>query len=156
MSNRQPGDWKWFIIIVGTFAVVWSAALILTAGGAKADVGNKQSEYGGTFAPCGHKQIRHAMHHVGMDSHTVRYCRNHGWVIRPHTIVTPFGEADTDLPKCTQEDSQHCYWNALHRGNHRGEGYISLTGRLIRVDFINGKRASNHIYGYYAIVPNGI
>lgn len=30
------------------------------------------------------------------------------------------------LPPCEYEDSTMCYWDAQHRGNHRGESFVNL------------------------------
>lgn len=32
------------------------------------------------------------------------------------------------LSPCSQEDSDNCYWDAAHRGNHQGTSFITLDG----------------------------
>jgi len=32
------------------------------------------------------------------------------------------------FPPCTWEDSTNCHWDALARGNHVGQSFVSLNG----------------------------
>lgn len=151
-QHRSPADrpfnyWGRVCAVIAIVAVTLSACILLFGGKA-----NAAEPYGGC------KELTQVVQGLPDMAHTdgARYCRRHGWIVREHVVVTPFGHAFTDLPKCEQEDSIRCYWNARRDGNGLGMGYVAVTGRLIRVDYINGKRSGDKILGYWAIVPDGI
>lgn len=60
-------------------------------------------------------------------------CRDLGWTMRRHLIVSPKGVAWTDLPKCKTEDGGRCKWNAQRMGNRRGASFVNVgtTDRAI-------------------------
>lgn len=136
-------------------ALVLAAFLVALAAPAHADVGDNGKN---NLAPVGGcKEAPQVIDNpTALHSPGARYCRHHGWILKRHLAVEPFGMATTDLPKCKQEDSTHCYWNALTMGNHHGKGYVVLSGRLVVVDTINGKAATSHPRGYWQILPDGI
>lgn len=90
---------------------------------------------------------------VNPQSDGARWCREHGWIVRARFTVDPYGRATTGLPALKREDGTIGYWDAVHRGNHRGDGYIALPGRLVFVDFVNGTRVTTHPHGRWVVVP---
>jgi len=73
-----------------------------------------------------------APHSVG-----AKWCRSHGWIVRPRIVVGPHGHVRfRTMPKCITEDGsylrrngtvgyqRHCFWNARTMGNGRGSSYI--------------------------------
>jgi len=145
--------WGTVCALIATVAVIVSALLILTpvkAGAVSTDV-----PYGGC------KESVQVLDSPAMaHSEAARYCRHHGWIIREHVVVNPFGRAWTNLPRCENEDATtfSCYWDALRQGNHAGRGFIALPGRTVYVDKINGRFVTSKKYrdGFYSVLPYGV
>lgn len=74
---------------------------------------------------------------------TASTCREQGWTITRMMVVNPDGRAITEFPKCRQEDSRRCYWNARLRGNHHGHSFIDHghLGVFYSLRQINGKQS---------------
>lgn len=47
------------------------------------------------------------------------------------------------LPKCKEEDSDNCIWNAHTRGNHEGLSFIAYRGQVYYLDECAGEAIPN-------------
>lgn len=90
--------------------------------------------------------VSHCAHVVGWNtvhSAEAQRCRDKGWVIHEHLLINRNGNAWTDLPPCTTEDSRRCYWNARTMGNGHGQSFVQLgkKGTFYSLKSINRVRA---------------
>lgn len=63
--------------------------------------------------------------HTHLHSETAALCREDGWTVRAHLVINPRNIVRwTSFPKCRQEDSPNCRWNARTMGNGIGDSFV--------------------------------
>jgi len=131
----------WPSVLAAT-AVVLVAVGLVVAGAVKADAAVWPSQTPEPYGGCA-EAVQVLDHGIGTQSAGVRYCRRHGWLVNRYAVVNPSGHAWTTLPACqSEDDNRPCYWDARRRGNHAGHGLIAWPGRVVYVDYVNGRRVT--------------